>query len=155
MIEINDVEQMLHSFNVEFEVITAGDILFRVPLFGVQVVFSPTGLLPESTRSSKGWRAVKININDDFEEKKMETFWELMRAGYIHYLRMEFSNTFKRMITSNNWDKKIIEKRLELYGDDPKYTYLRDLNVWAKKQSSTYLLSMDPGFYDFLLDQEV
>ena len=154
MIEVNDVEQMLHSFNVEFEVMAAGDILFKVPLFGLQIIFSPTKLAPKSTHTSKGWRVVEINVNDDFEEKKMEIFWQLMRAGYIHYIRMEFSNTFKRMITSNNWDKVIIEKRLELYDDDPKYVYLRDYNNWAKKQSATYLLSMDPGFYDFLLDQE-
>ena len=95
---------------------------------------------------------VGISSNDNFEEKKMEVMWELMRSGYMHYLRTEHSNTFKQMMNFHNWDRKIIERRLELYGDDPKYNYLRGLNQWALKQSASYLLSIDPGFFDFLLD---
>lgn len=152
MVEINDIDQMLYLFGVEFEVVAAGDVVYKVPMFGVQIIFSPSGLSPKSTQSGKGWRVVKISSKDDFEEKKMEVMWELMHAGYMHYLRMEFSNTFKQMINLHNWDKKIIEKRLELYSDDPKYNYLRDLNQQALKLSSSYLLSIDPGFFDFLLD---
>lgn len=152
MIEINDIDQMLHLFGVEFEVVGAGDVVYKVPMFGVQIIFSPSGLSPKSTHSIKGWRVVGISSKDDFEEKKMEVMWELMRSGYMHYLRTEFSNTFKQMINFHNWDKKIVKKRLELYGDDPKYNYLRDLNQWALKQSAGYLLSTDMGFFDFLLD---
>jgi len=152
MIEINDIDQMLALFGVECEVVEAGDIVYKVPMFGIQIIFSPSGLSPKSTQSGKGWRVIGISSTSNFEEKKMEVMWELMRSGYMCYLRTEHSNTFKQMINFHNWDRKIIERRLELYGDDPKYNYLRDLNKWALKQSASYLLSIDPGFFDFLLD---
>lgn len=152
MIEVNDIDQMLYLFGVAFEVVEAGDIVYKVPMFGIQIIFSPSGLSPKSTHSSKGWRVVGVSSKDNFDEKKMEVMWELMRSGYMHYLRIEVSNTFKQMINFHNWDRKIIEKRLELYGDDSKYDYLRNLNRWALKQSASYMLSTDPGFFDFLLD---
>lgn len=152
MIEVNDIDQMLYLFGVEFEVIAAGDVVYKIPMFGVQIIFSPSGLSPKSARSTKGWRVVGISSSSNFEEKKIEVMWELMRSGYMHYLRIEAPNTFKQMINLHNWDRKIIGKRLELYGEDPMYNYLRDYNKWALKQSAGYLLSTDPGFFDFLLD---
>lgn len=152
MIEVNDVDQMLYAFNVEFEVVSAGDIVYKISLFGVQIIFSPSGLPARSTRSTKEWRTVEITANDNLEEKKMETFWALMRGGYMHYLRTEYKNLFKRMLNTGGWDRKIIEKRIELSGNEPKFNYLREYNRWAQKQGTNYLLSIDPGFFDFLLD---
>jgi len=150
MIELNDVEQMVYLFGVEFNTTTAGSTtIFEIPMFGVKIFFieDDAALTPVMVR---GWRIVSVRPNNLFEEKKMEIFWELMRSGYAHYLRTEVPRTFKAMITQQGWDKKIIEKRLEIYGDNPKYNYWRDLNKWGLKQASSYLLSTDPGFFDFL-----
>ena len=97
---------------------------------------------------------MNIKPDDILEEKRMEVIWELMKSGYMHYLRTEIPRTFKELIISKGWDKKIINKRLELYGDDPKYNYWRELNKWALKESSTYVLSVDPGFFDFLSEEK-
>jgi hypothetical protein len=155
MIEINDIEQMIYLFTsgIEVNTTTAGDITtFEISMFGVKIVFLGAKAGLTGTGNDDGWRIIYIKPNDLFEEKKMEVIWELMGSGYFSYLRSERPRTFKEMITQQGWDRKVIEKRLELYGDDPKYNYLRDLNQWAAKQSSGYLLSTDPSFFDFLLN---
>ena len=152
MIEVNDIEQMVYLFGVEFDTTTVeSTTIFEIPMFGTKIYFieSDAALTPVMER---GWRIVSVRPNNSFEEKKMEIFWELMKSGYIHYLRTEVPRTFKAMIAQQGWDKKIIEKRLKIYGNDPKYNYWRNLNQWALKEASTYVLSMDPGFFDFLED---
>jgi len=152
MIEVNDIEQMAYLFGVEFNTTTAGSTtIFEIPIFGTKVFFMENDTTLTGT-GDDSWRVIIVRPSDSFEEKKMEIFWELMRSGYAHYLRTEVPRTFKTMITQQGWDKKIIEKRLEIYEDDPKYNYLRDYNKWALKQASSYLLSIDPSFFDFLLD---
>lgn len=152
MIELNDIEQMAHLFGIPSNTVTAGTAAtFEFPMFGTKIIFNETTLTGTGDNS---WRIVYIEPPDSLEEKRIEVIWELMRAGYMHYLRTEVPRTFKELIVSKGWDKRIINKRLELYGDDPKYNYWRDLNQWALKESSTYILSIDPGFFDFLLDEE-
>jgi hypothetical protein len=152
MIEVNDIEQMVYLFGVEFNTTTAGSTtIFEIPMFGTKIFFSENETTLTGTGDSS-WRIVVVRSNNLFEEKKMEIFWKLMKSGYIHYLRTEVPRTFKAMIAQQGWDKKIIEKRLEIYGNDPKYNYWRNLNQWALKEASTYVLSMDPGFFDFLED---
>lgn len=151
MIEVNDIEQMIYLFGLEFNTTTAGGITtFELPMFGVKVFFIGDDTTLTGTVDSSTWRIIKARPNDLMEEKKMEIFWELMRSGYMNYLRAEVPRTFKAMITSQGWDKKIIKKRLEIYKEDAKYNYLRELNKWALKESSAYVLAINPGFFDFL-----
>jgi len=151
MIEANDIEQLVYLFGVGFDTTTAGGTtIFEIPTFGTKIIFNETTLT--GTVYDDNWRVVTVNSGDLFEEKKMEIFWELMKAGYVRYLRIEIPRTFKSMIVSQGWDKKIIKKRLEIYKEDAKYNYLRELNKWALKESSAYVLAMDPGFFDFLLE---
>jgi len=150
MIEANDIEQIIYLFGVEFDITTAGSMtIFKIPMFGTKISFIGGDVTPTGT-GDDSWRIVTVRPNDSFKEKKMEIFWELMKSGYVHYLRIEVPRTFKAMITSQGWDKKIIKKRLESYKEDPKYSYLRELNRHALKESSAYILAMDPGFFDFL-----
>jgi len=150
MIEVNDIEQMIYLFGVEFNTTTPGSMtIFEMPLFGTKIIFNETTLT--GTEYDESWRIVIVNPSDLFEEKKMEIFWELMNSGYVRYLRIEAPRTFKSMIVNQGWDKRIIKKRLEIYKEDAKYNYLREINKWALKESSAYVLAMDPGFFDFLL----
>jgi len=154
MIELNDIEQMAYLFGIPSNTTTAGSMTtFEFPMFGTKVVFLDEGVTTAGT-GDDSWRIVNIMPSDSLEEKRIEVIWELMRAGYMHYLRTEAPRTFKELIVNKGWDKRIINKRLELYGDDPKYNYWRDLNQWALKESSTYILALEPGFFDFLLDEE-
>ena len=154
MIEVNDIEQLVYLLvsGIEVNTTTVGSItVFEIPMFGTKIFFMENNTTLTGT-DDNSWRVVIIRPNDSFEEKKMEIVWELMKSGYFHYLRSEKPRTFRELITQQGWDRKIIKKRLELYGDDQKYNYLRDLNQWGSRQSSGYLLSTDPCFFDFLLD---
>lgn len=152
MIEVSDIEQMIYLFGVEFNTTTAGSMtIFEIPMFGTKIFFIENGTTLTGT-DDDSWGIIDIRPDDSFEEKKMEVIWKLVKSGYFHYLRTEVPRTFKAMITSQGWDKKIIKKRLNIYGDGPKYNYWKDLNKWALKESSTYVLAMEPGFFDYLLD---
>jgi hypothetical protein len=120
-------------------------------MFGVKIVFLGKGTTLTGT-SDDSWRIITVRSNDSFEEKKLQIIWELVRSGYFHYLRSEKPRTFKELITRQGWDKKIMDERLKIYENAQKYNYLRDLNQWGLKQSSNYILSVDPSFFDFLLD---
>lgn len=150
MIELNDVEQMAFLFGIRNNATTAGTLTtFEFSMFGTKIIFLDKNTTLTGTGDGS-WRIVYIRPSDTLEEKRMEVIWELMRAGYMHYLRTEVPRTFKEMIINQGWDKKIIEKRLEIYGNVPRYNYWRDLNKWALKQPATYILSTDSGFFDFL-----
>ena len=154
--DINEVEQIIYLLGIEFNRVDMGNVnVFDIPVFGVKILFytKVSDFKPELIKGfvNSSWRIVLIESESDLEEKRMEIIWELMRSGYIHYLRMEQPRTFKKLISLNGWDKKIINKRLEIYGEDQKYNYFRDLNKDALRESSTFILSIDPGFFDFLI----
>lgn len=153
---INDVEQVLYLLGVEFNRVNLGRAdIFDVPIFGVKVVVYDEGdkFNPQNIKGfvDGSWRVVLIKLGDDLEERKMEIIWELMESGYMHYLRMSHPRTFKHLVSLQGWDRKIISKRLEIYGNSQKYSYLKELNEDALKESASFILSLDPGFFDFLV----
>lgn len=142
-----DIEQMLRLFNIEVNRSDQGDgALFIVPQFGVQVVFN----IPHFNLDTKNWWVVIIDPFDDLETKRLETLWQLVRGGYFHYIRTEYPNTYKKMFTMFNYDKQLIDERLKLFGDKPKYNYFKRINSLFKDKSSLFVMATDPGFYDFL-----
>jgi hypothetical protein len=56
------------------------------------------------------------------------------------------------MMYSQGWDRLLVDYRMKLYKDTPKYAYLREINSNALKTSSSYMISMDPGFYDWVVE---
>lgn len=146
-IDSYDVEQMVRLFNIEFNSVGNDDgSVFTIILFGVQVIFNS----PKFRMDADNWRCVVINPTDNLEEKRFEVLWELVKSGYFHYLRDEFPNTFKKMLTMQNYDRRLIEKRLETFQSTQKYNYFRQLNESAKGMSVSAILSAEPGFFDFL-----
>jgi hypothetical protein len=149
MIRLNDVEQMVYLFSINTNTSKVGDITsFEFSEFGVEVIFLGGSTTLSGTEGDN--RFVYIKPDDILQDKKMEVFWELMKSGYMHYLRIEYPRTFKDLIINRGWDRKIIEKRLELYNDKPRYQYLIQINKDALRESASYILSIDPGFFDFL-----
>ena len=152
MLELSDVENMVRLFTSGLETNTVSNSnwsMFEIPMFGTQVFFFDNYAVLSGTRDNS-WRIVDISPKDVLEEKRMELFWELMRSGYVHYLRTELPRTFRAMVSQQGWDKKIINKRLELYGNDAKYNYYREIDRWALRESTGYVLSTYPGFFDCL-----
>lgn len=145
--DTQDVEQMVRSFNVNFNRVNYEDgALFVIEEFGVQVIFNA----PSLKYDAKKWWVTIIELTDDLEDKRMEVLWNMVRGGYFHYLRSEYPNTYRKMFSMFNYDKRLIDERLRIYGDKPKYNYFRQLNVGAKNRAANFIMATDPGFYDFL-----
>ena len=94
------------------------------------------------------YRIIYITTNDDLSKKRYEVIWELMTGGYMRWLRYEYPRLFNNLISIDNFGMKIIKERLLRYNNRTKYVYLIEQNEWAMRNSGTYVLSMDPGFYD-------
>lgn len=147
IIDLYDIEQMVRLFNVGFSKADRGTGgVFSVDMFGVQAVFNVVNF----EYDYENWRYVTIDPSDNLEEKRLEMLWKLVKGGYFHYMREVYSRTFKDMFVLRNYDKLLIEKRLETFGDKPKYNYFKQLNSEAKDLSASFVMSKDPGFYDFL-----
>jgi len=97
-----------------------------------------------------GWRKVYITSSDDFNAKREELIWELMKSGYMRWIRFNYPQLFKNLIVMNNYGNKIIDQRLKIWNNQPKYKFMIEDNVEAKKVAATYILSADPGFFDFM-----
>lgn len=153
MLDHEDIAGMLARMNIPFKLAraSADTATFEIGLFGIRVVWHVGNVASKDD----GWRYVFIKPEEDVRKARMDIVWELARGGYFHYLRMNYPNTFKQMLAGRggeDWHRIIISKRLESYGNNPKYSYVKALNQDALKQPSTFVLAMDPGFYDFLLD---
>ena len=96
------------------------------------------------------WRQIYIDREDDINKKREETVWELMKGGYMTWLRSENQQAFKNLILNYDYSKKIIDQRLKIWGDKPKYRFLVQYNTDAYRMSATYILSIDPGFFDYM-----
>lgn len=147
----DDVLQILKQLNVHINTLkTTNDFaVFEIPDFGIRVVWS----LEKYEEIKEDWTTVVVYPQHTSREVRETIMWALAKNGFFHYLRMEYPNTFKQMLSGRSgedWHKKIITKRLEFFGDKPKYKYFKDLNSAYLRESFALILSLDPGFYDML-----
>jgi len=150
--EHDDVFQMLHQLGVEFNVVKSNiDIsIFEVPKFGLKVVWAAT----KYEEDNDDWNVVIIYPIHDQREVRENIIWSLAKGGFFHYLRNTYPNTFSQMLagrSGEDWHKKILTKRLEKFGDKPKYNYFAELNHAYMDESSMSIISIDQGFYDFVI----
>lgn len=151
MIDKEDIEQILYQLGVGFNIErdTNEFASFLVEEFGLKVVWS----LPYFYEQEDDWNVIVVKPTQMLNEVRENIIWGLAEGGFFHYLRMNFPNTFYKMLAGRegeDWHKKIINRRLAKYGDRPEYNYHKQLNKDALPESSTMLLSMDPGFYDII-----
>ncbi len=99
-----------------------------------------------------GYRIIYITTNDNMSEKRYEVVWELMTGGYLKWIRFEHPRLFANLINIENFGNKIIVERLRRFNNRAKYKYLIEQNEWARRSSGTYVLSVDPGFYDLMVE---
>ena len=103
--------------------------------------------------SFPNYRKVFCTIFDDPVERRDSIIWALMSGGYIRWIRFNYKNQFRNFIIKENFSNRIIDERLKRWSDRPKYrAYIED-NIAAKNMSSTFLLSIDPGFYDYMPEE--
>jgi len=102
----------------------------------------------------KDWRLSYFTTFDNVNEIKEAIVWELMKGGYMRWVRFNYPRQFNNLIAMEGFGRKIIDQRLKLYGDKPKYRFLIEDNEDAKKSADAYILSIDPGFYDSMPEEE-
>lgn len=151
-------ESMLNAFRLKYRKKRLGKVLgtqYVIEEFGILLcVFLPVDYLSINemlkVAYEDGWRTVFFGIEDNVNDKRKELLWLLAQGGYFRWLRMTFSNQFRDILLNNNLSGEIINRRLEFYGDKPKYKFLKQTNEKAKTTSVSYILSVDPGFFDYI-----
>ena len=151
-ININAMFTALHLKPTKTSVVKDVSIQFIVEIFGTivcginRVDYTAVKIVIDD--HFKGYRVIYITTNDNMNEKRYEVIWELMVGGYMRWIRFEYPRLFTSLITNENFGNKIIKERLNRFDDNAKYSYLIEQNQWAMRNASTYVLAVDPGFYD-------
>jgi len=103
-----------------------------------------------------GWRLVFISTKDDILEKKYEVLWGLMRGGYMKWLRYQLPRQVRSVLLGpDNLGNRIIEERLRIWNDKPKFKYLIEDNQVALRNGVLRELTNDPSFFDYMPEEEV
>lgn len=148
---------MLKAFRVDYKtdrLIKSISFQCVVHQFGTVVtglVGSEYKLVSDSViQAYPDFRKVYIAHTDNMMEKKDEVLWALMQGGYMSWIRTNYPRDFKNLVTMQEFGKKIINRRLEIWNDQASYRYLIDYNKAALRQPATYMLSIDPSFFDYM-----
>lgn len=156
-----EVRNMLKALRLNFNVVrlTKGSsIQFVIEDFGTVVCcisrmdYSTVKEVVEDTFA--GYRVLYITTDEDISTKRFDVVWELMTAGYMRWIRFEHQRIFNNLIKFENFGNKIIDERLRRFAGRPKYKYLIEQNEWARRNADTYVMSLDPGFYDMMPEEK-
>jgi len=103
----------------------------------------------------KDWRVVFITTNDSILDKKYEVIWALMRGGYMKWLRYKYPRQIKSVLCgTENLGTLIINKRLEVWANKPKFNYLIEDNKVALINGISRELTNDPSFFDYMPEED-
>lgn len=151
-----DINITLSAFLIPYKKVSLGHnfpSVFVINELGVVVVgIDPsdyTYILNKLISQFKGYRYIFISTAETVFAKKDEILWELMRSGYIRYIRYKYTRQFNNLI-QQGFGQKIITERLKIWGDQPKYRYLVEENKRCLHMSAPYLVTVDPAFFDFM-----
>jgi hypothetical protein len=97
-----------------------------------------------------GYRYLFMTQDNDLVQTKDTIIWELMRSGYMRYIRENYAPQFKTLLTDHGYNRKIIKERLRVWGDKAKYNYLVQENKAALNQSPVRILALEPDFFDYM-----
>ena len=153
-----EIKIMLKALKLQFKaasLIKDVALTYQINMFGTVVCVMTNRydydiVADIANENFKGWNIFYIALQDSLLEKKEELIWELMRGGYMRWLRYEYQLHFKQILTMQNLGLKIIKERLRRFNDEPRFTYHIESNKWAQGQTVTYILAMDPGFFDYM-----
>ena len=102
----------------------------------------------------KGWRRVYITTQDDVAEKRYNVMWDLMRGGYMKWLRSAYPRQLKSLLTgADSLGNKILNERLRIWAKRPKYKYLIEDTESVLKYGLLRELAHDPGFFDHMPEE--
>ena len=102
----------------------------------------------------KDWRVCYATTTSDLTEKRMEIIWNLMRGGYMKWLRYSFPRQVKNILNGpDNLGTLIIQERLRLWGDKPKHKFFIEDNQAVLRSGILRELTNDPSFFDFMPEE--
>jgi hypothetical protein len=139
-------EYLIKDISVQFVVEKFGVIVCGINRMDYKLVDTAVG------DQYEGWRIVYITTYDDMNEKRDEVLWAMMKSGYLMWLRHHLTTTqYRKLMFDSNIAHKVINKRLTMWEDDPKYRYLKECDAFAAGQGriSEYL-AKEPGFFDYM-----
>ncbi len=146
---------MLHRLMIIFKKHTILDgmaIQYTITDFGVIVCvierMDYTQINDITERSYGGWRKVFIAMEDSLIEKKHELIWELMKSGYMKWIRINYKGQFDNLITMQNFGNRIIDQRLKIWNGKEKYKFMIDDNTDARNRAASSILTREPAFFD-------
>jgi hypothetical protein len=143
---------LLFQFNIPFDKHDyQKSSIFTVSKFGLKIVYLDGQTFDNKVLS--GWNIVYIHPDYTVLQTKEKIVWGLVKGGYFHYLRNNYNKTFKQMLFTENWGKFLIKERIRRYKELPKYNYFGEINKDALNESEMWILSRDPGFFDFMLEE--
>jgi hypothetical protein len=153
MITAQEVMQIMNTllfqFNIRYDRNDYGNsAIFTVTKFGAKIVY-----LDGQEFDGKildGWNVVYVHPDFDVIKSKERIVWGLVKGGYFHYLRNNYKKTFHHMISNEGWGRRIIQERLKRQKELPKHVYFAELNNDALRAAETWVMSQDPGFFDFM-----
>jgi len=122
--------------------------------FGVIVSVIITGdksrVMTKLEDTYPGYKYIFITVGDNVDDHRYPVIWELMRSGYMMWLRTTYGSSFKLILESGNLANLIIDERLRIWDDQPMYKFLIDINLLAKKVGAIRSLSTNPAFFDYM-----
>lgn len=145
---------MLQRLHLKFIEREKGSQLFHivVPDFGIVFKFNPI----QPMNDYQGWNIIQVDMAAlqknaiPFGESLM---FELISRGYMAYIRDPITGVrqvFDRLIGREGWGQKIIDKRLELYNNQPQHRFMIKHNTFLREKSISFILTHYPDFFDYL-----
>lgn len=98
----------------------------------------------------KDYRILFVSDKEAISEKRYEILWAMMKSGYMKWLRLNYSAQFVNILETDNLGNRIIDERLAIWDNKPKYRYYIQDNEDAKEVGFRRVLSRDPSFFDYM-----
>lgn len=125
-----------------------------VPAFGMLFRTNPSS--PASLHF-KDWDIIDINLKEVLDNQGLftdELIWDLVAKGYFSYLRQArigAYRTYRSLLFDFGWAQKIIQRRLEAWGDEPRHRYKIEQNKFVLTQPNTIIEQNYSDFFDSLM----
>jgi hypothetical protein len=153
---IEEIQTILNTLKINWKISSHTknvSVQFTIKNFGVIIYGYHQSFASEIKQSidskHKGWRHIYISNEDDMVSVKENLIWNLMKSGYMRFIRESYQSQFNNIIVEQLGDK-IIRERLRLWNDDPMYKFFIDENKDALTIPKSRILSHDPAFFDYM-----
>ena len=147
------VVQLLRQLRLKHKEREKGGSNFHITVDDFGMVFRFNARQPMT--NYEGWDIIDVDLKN-YAAKEIqfgqEVMWYLIAKGYMAYLRGEKGNSqmFRTLLIEKGWAQRIIDKRLELYNNEPKHKFMIEQTKRLQKMPTHYVVMHYPSFFDYL-----